>query len=222
MERSFGGLISEAYLPDRSIVQTYLEKQELPGYNKFSTNLIHLLKRDDFSMMKVRQDGEVVVITASERKYLNSIGKEMEFGVNDYDYFFELFGVPSERRSGVYTANLDMGRIWTEDEEGNHFIVYANGDSTEKLSVSFNLDQMVEGIDNKEPTSPRIADGEFIEDECKFLPPPKTVAHPRLFLVREKGATEFMNDEQLEYLFMCNKKNEEVLASTKRVSIENE
>jgi len=170
----------------------------------------------------VRQDGEVVVITASERKYLNSIGKEMEFGVDDYDYFFELFGVPSERRSGVYTANLDMGRIWTEDEEGNHFIVYANGDSTEKLSVSFNLDQMVEGIENKEPSSPRFADGEFIEDECKFLPPPKTVAHPRLFLVRESGATEYMNEEQLEYLFMCNNKNEEVLNSSKRVTIENE
>ena len=65
MERSFGGLISETYLPDRSMVQTYLEKQELPGYNKFSTSLIHLLTRDDFSKIKVRQDGEVVVITAS-------------------------------------------------------------------------------------------------------------------------------------------------------------
>lgn len=54
MERSFGGLISETYLPDRSTVQTYLEKQELPGYNKYSTSLIHLLKRDDFSMLKVR------------------------------------------------------------------------------------------------------------------------------------------------------------------------
>jgi len=28
----------------------------------------------------------------------------------------------------------------TQDEEGNVFIVYANGDSVEKLSVSFNLD----------------------------------------------------------------------------------
>ena len=146
----------------------------------------------------------------------------MEFGVDDYDYFFELFGVPSERRSGVYTANLEQGRIWTEDEEGNHFIVYANGDSTEKLSVSFNLDQMVEGIDNKEPTTPRMSDGEYIEDECKFLPPPKTVAHPRLFLVRENKAVEFMNGEQLEYLFMCNQKNDDVIASRKSVSIENE
>ena len=208
MERSYGGLISETYLPDRAIVQTYMEKQELPGYNKFSTSLIHLVKRDDFSMIKVRQDGEVVIITANERKYLNSIGKEMDFGVNDYDYFFELFGVASERRSGVYTANLDQGRIWTEDEEGNHFIIYANGDSTEKLSVSFNLDQMVEGIDNKEPTSPRIKDGEYIEDECKFLPPPKTVGHPRLFLVKSNNTvTEYIHGEQLEYLFMCNDKD---------------
>ena len=222
MERSYGGLISETFLPDRSVVQTYLERQELPGYNRFSTSLIHLLKRDDFSMIKIRQDGEVVVITANERSYLNSIGKEMEFGVNDYDYFFELFGVPSERRSGVYTANLEQGRIWTEDEEGNHFIIYANGDSTEKLSVSFNLDQMVEGIDNKEPDSPRIKDGEYIEEECKFLPPPKTVSHPRLFLVREHGAVEYMSEEQLDYLFMVNSKSSDVLVSKKAVSIENE
>jgi hypothetical protein len=51
-----------------------------------------------------------------------------------------LFGIPKERRSGVYTVNLDKGRIWTEDEEGNYFISYANGDSVEKMSVSFNLD----------------------------------------------------------------------------------
>jgi len=75
MERSFGGVISEILLPDRSIVQTYLEKQELPGYNKFSKSLIHLVRRDDFSIIKVRQDGEVVVITANERAYLNDIGK---------------------------------------------------------------------------------------------------------------------------------------------------
>lgn len=116
----------------------------------------------------------------------------MEFG-QDYDYFFELFGVPTERRSGVYTVDLDLGRLWTCDEEGNFFIVYANGDSVEKLSVSFNLDQMVEGIQNKEPSSPRIKDGEYIEQECKFLPPPKTVAHPRLFLVNSEGATEYSN-----------------------------
>lgn len=96
--------------------------------------------------------------------------------------------MPLERRSGVYTVNLNQGRLWTQDEEGNFFIVYANGESTQKLSVSFNLDQMVEGIENKEPSSPRISDGEFLEEECKFLPPPKTVGHPRLFLVKNNRA----------------------------------
>lgn len=107
MERSHGGLICETFLPDRSIVQTYLEKQELPGYNKSCKSLIHLVKRDDYSIIKVRQDGEVVIITANERAYLNSIGKDLEFGTKDYDYFFEIFGMPLERRSGVYTVNLD-------------------------------------------------------------------------------------------------------------------
>lgn len=81
---------------------------------------------------------------------------------------------------------------------------------------------MVEGIDNKEPSSPRVKDGEYIEDECKFLPPPKTVAHPRLFLVKESGATEFMNAEQLEYLFMCNGKDKDIIASNKRIVVNNE
>lgn len=107
MERSHGGLICETFLPDRSIVQTYLEKQELPGYNRSCKSLIHLVKRDDYSIIKVRQDGEVVIITANERAYLNSIGKDLEFGTKDYDYFFEIFGMPLERRSGVYTVNLD-------------------------------------------------------------------------------------------------------------------
>jgi hypothetical protein len=52
---------------------------------------------------------------------------------------------------------------------------------------------MVEGIQNKEPSSPRIPNGEYIENECKFLPPPKTVAHPRLFVVNVEGAMEFSN-----------------------------
>lgn len=108
MERSNNGKISELCLPDKSVIQTYQEKQELPGYNSFSLNMVHLIRRSDFSIVKVSQNGEVVLITANQRAYLNEIGKQIpEFGAKDYDYFFELYGVPSERRSGVYTANLD-------------------------------------------------------------------------------------------------------------------
>jgi hypothetical protein len=158
--------------------------------------MVHIVRREDFSVVKVKQEGEVVLISANQRAFLNEIGKQIEdFGNKDFDYFFELFGVPNERRSGVYTANLDKGRIWTLDEEGNHFIVYSNGESVEKMSVSFNLEQMVEGIENKEPLSPRIQDGEFIEDECKFLPPPKSMASPRLIYVKNDGTgMEFFNE----------------------------
>jgi hypothetical protein len=75
MERSNDGRVTEILMPDRSVVQSYLERQELEGYNNFMTNMVHLVKRDDFSVVKVRQDGEVVVISANERAYLNSIGK---------------------------------------------------------------------------------------------------------------------------------------------------
>jgi len=39
MERSNNGKISELLLPDKTVVQSYLEKQELPGYNSFSLNI---------------------------------------------------------------------------------------------------------------------------------------------------------------------------------------
>ena len=107
MERSFGGCVSELLLPDQTTVQTYMEKQELRGYNRFCRSLIHLIRRDDHSVIKVRQDGEIVIISSTERAYLNEIGNQEEFGTKDYDYFFELFGVPVERRSGVYSVNLD-------------------------------------------------------------------------------------------------------------------
>lgn len=35
MERSHGGVVSELLLPDKTTVQTYLEKQELRGINRF-------------------------------------------------------------------------------------------------------------------------------------------------------------------------------------------
>ena len=65
MERSNNGKISELLLPDRTIVQSYLEKQELPGYNSYSLNMVHLIRRADFSVVKVTQSGEVVLISAN-------------------------------------------------------------------------------------------------------------------------------------------------------------
>jgi hypothetical protein len=76
---------------------------------------------------------------------------------------------------------------------------------------------MVEGIENKEPDSPRIRDGEYVEDECKFLPPPKSMAHPRLIYIKNDGSgVEYCNREQLEHMFRTyrNNKNDHDLIQT--------
>jgi hypothetical protein len=54
MERCNDGRITEVLLPDKSVVQSYLERQELEGYNNFMSNMVHLIRRDDFSLIKVR------------------------------------------------------------------------------------------------------------------------------------------------------------------------
>ena len=67
---------------------------------------------------------------------------------------------------------------------------------------------MVEGIENKEPSSPRFRDGNYIEEECKFLPPPKSMAHPRLFYIKNDGSgMELFNEEQLRHMFRTNANN---------------
>ena len=84
---------------------------------------------------------------------------------------------------------------------------------------------MVEGIENKEPNSPRMKDGGYIEDECKFLPPPKSMAHPRLFYIKNGGhGCELFNEEQLRHMFRTNKnKNQEgFIKKENNIKIQNE
>jgi hypothetical protein len=93
------------------------------------------------------------------------------------------------------------------------------------MSVSFDLDQMVEGIENKEPSSPRMKDGLYVEEECKFLPPPKSMAHPRLFYVKNDGSgMELFNEEQLRHMFRSNEINnaEGFIKRANNVKLQNE
>ena len=38
-----------------------------------------------------------------------------------------------------------------------------------------------------------LKNGDYIDEECGFLPPPKSVSDPRLFLVKSNQAIEFSN-----------------------------
>lgn len=81
---------------------------------------------------------------------------------------------------------------------------------------------MVEGLERKEPNSPRMKDGEFIEEECKFLPPPKSIPHPRLFMIKDDVGYEFLNYDQLKYFFRCKNKDKDTIKTKKEIKINNE
>lgn len=46
----------------------------------------------------------------------------------DIDYWLQLFSVAEERKSGVFTIQLNEGKIWTRDDESNYFSISADGD----------------------------------------------------------------------------------------------
>ena len=57
--------------------------------------------------------------------------------------------------------------ISTQDDEGNKFTINSNGDVDANISVSFNIKN-----DQERPGTPEFEDGEYIEEENKFLPQP--------------------------------------------------
>lgn len=187
MIRSNDGVLIETFLQNGTKVQSILQKQELEAYNQFATNRINLAIKSDGSIIKTSQDGEVVLITAQARDQLavNS-GKDA--------YFFDIFTLPEERNSGVFTAQLDKGKLFTKDNEGNYFEVNTDGRAIERLAVSLN-------VEDEEPPSPTFEGEEYIDPECKFLPPPSSIIPPRVFLMSKDKVTEFLEQSQLDYHF---------------------
>ncbi len=169
MERSHDGRVMMTYLFDKSEVRVFREKQKIDDFN-FSDNYVLLLKRPDGAMVKVKQDGEVIIISANQRQLLNKRGRNAKFG-NDSDYMFDLFGIPKERKEGIYTVEVQKGLLWTRDSEGNIFRILADGASHERMAVSFDLKAVADDTAPNEvraggarPTSPAMReDGTLIE-----------------------------------------------------------
>ena len=64
---------------------------------------------DEGTVVKARDDGEVILIGASDRYVLNEKGENRE--KDDIDYFLQLFGIAEERKFGVYTAEMSKSKI---------------------------------------------------------------------------------------------------------------
>ncbi len=176
MVRSNDGRLFETHLPDGTYVETYREKQQLNTLDSFTLNTIHLIRRPDGGVVKVKEDGEVVIITPQQRVTLNDRGQKRPLG-RDIDYFYELYGVATERKSGVYTVQCRMGKLFTIDEEGNKFYIYANGVTKERIAVSFNLDN-VQQEEPVRPPSPQFQGPSYVDEQAKFLPAPKYTSLP--------------------------------------------
>ncbi len=126
LEWAFDGVLMKVHFADGSVLESYKEKQELEGYNKAELNTVHVLWRFDHSVVKIKENGEIVLLTSNAWHYLNHIGMNLQVP-KDKDYLFEIFGTPGEWRSGVYTTDLFEGKIWTKDDEGNILIIQADG-----------------------------------------------------------------------------------------------
>ena len=216
MERSHDGRVMVTYLFDKSEVRVFREKQKIDDWN-YSDNHVLLLQRPDKAVLKVKQNGEVIVVSANQRQLLNQRGRNVKFG-NDNDYMFDLFGIPKERKEGIYTVEVGKGLLWTRDAEGNIFRVLADGSTHERMAVSFDLKAVAEDAPPNDIRMARVGspvmreDGTLIEEECKFLPPPKTVRDPRLFVIRNDGTgSEFFSKKQLTHYLRTQQHNRAVM-----------
>ncbi len=113
-ERSWDGRLVETYLNDGTVVKGYKEKRELPGYNKFHEFYVHLSYGYDGSVMKIQEDGKLVIEAEKDIHEMAKIQPDQETDTQDVDedeqarmrWFLQLFCSPDDRQRGVYSGNL--------------------------------------------------------------------------------------------------------------------
>ncbi|EGR33457.1 hypothetical protein IMG5_051980 [Ichthyophthirius multifiliis] len=197
-ERSNDGKIIEAYLLDGTKVISYKEKKELPGFNKHQLNRIFLLYTQNGDVAKILDNGEIVFISAVDRIQLKKNShKSINSNSNDIEYWLQLYCIPEERKTGVYSFKLQENIMWTKDDEGNYFSLKSDGEIINKIAVSLNNDNS-----QSRPSTPNFQDGDFIEEENKFLPiPPSWIDVKLLVIENDNTGYELFNYNQLENFF---------------------
>ena len=201
MTRSYDGRLSKIIFPDGTTVFTYKEKKATEEFETYSFNTVTIVHRIDGTVVRISQDGDIVVITANERKKLNEKGMNKDFeNLKDTDYLFELNGKSDERKGGVYTCDMKKGKIWTRDNETNIFELHSNGDAKCKVQGTTIKEMNEKTIDEIVPDSPRYTTYDYINPETRFSDAPSNFFPPRLFLIdnSDYSATEFLCEEQID------------------------
>lgn len=197
MTRSFDGRLSKVTLPDKTEIYTYKEKKATEELEVFTFNTVTVIYRPDGTVIRVQQDGDIVILSGEERQKINLKGQALERG-QDLDYLFELNGKPEERRGGFYTINMQNSKIWTRDDENNVFEIHADGTAKCKLSVTLDLENNQKTIDEMVSISPRYESSTYIDPEAEYLEAPKNFIAPRLFVIEnDNTGYELLTDNQI-------------------------
>ena len=211
MNRAYDGRLVKIILPDKTLVYVYKEKKSTELFETYMFNTIIFIYKLDGDVIRITQSGDIVIVTSNERKKLNSEGmnKDFERG-EDIDYFFEVNGKPEERKGGIYTCELNNGKIWTKDKETNIFVQLANGDNKCKIEGTTIAEMNEKTIDEIEPHSPRYEGDSYIDPETRFSDTPKNFYEPRIFVVDNKTleAKEYLSENQIESFRRNMKKKE--------------
>jgi len=209
MTRSYDGRLSKVILPDKTIIYTYKEKKATEQFDKFTFNTINLIYRLDGTVIRIQQDGDIVIASSKERIKFNQSGQNLPDG-SDMDYLFEINGKPQDRRGGVYSVDMRKEKIYTKDTEKNIFELHSDGNAKYKLSVTLDLENSHKTIDEIRPDSPRYQGEFYIDPEAIHLEAPKNFVHPRLFVIEnDNTGYELLNEDQITN-FKLNKHKDEL------------
>ena len=224
MNRTNDGRLVKIILPDKTIVYVYKEKQSTELFETYMYNTIIFIYKLDGDVVRISQSGDIVIVSSNERKKLNDEGmnKDFESG-EDIDYFFEVNGKPEERKGGIYTCELNNGKIWTKDKETNIFVQLASGDNKCKIEGTTIAEMNEKTIEEIEPHSPRYEGDWYIDPETRFSDTPKNFYEPRIFVVDNKTfeAKEYLSERQIEnFKRNMSKKKENVFYSEKENNID--
>jgi len=208
MTRSYDGRLSKVTLPDKTIIYTYKEKKATEEFDKFTFNTINLIYRLDGTVIKIQQDGDIVIVSAKERIKFNQSGQNLPDN-SDTEYLFEINGKPEDRRGGVYSVDMIKEKIYTKDTEKNIFELHSEGTAKYKLSVTLDLENSHKTIDEIRPDSPRYASDSYIDPEAIHLEAPKNLVHPRLFVIEnDNTGYELLNEDQITNFKLIKQRDE--------------
>ena len=201
MNRTYDGRLVKIILPDKTLVYVYKEKQSTELFETYMFNTIIFIYKLDGDVIRITQSGDIVLVSSNERKKLNNEGMNKNFDKGeDIDYFFEVNGKPEERKGGIYTCQLNQGKIWTKDKETNIFVQLSSGENKCKIEGTTIAEMNEKTIEEIEPHSPRYDGDWYIDPETRFSDTPKNFYEPRIFVVNNKTfeAKEYLSEIQIE------------------------